>query len=191
MYDSVLFIGAGNMGGPMATRLADAGVGLAVADLSPPALAPFAARGLSTARRGGALDGDVVITMLPTSADVRAALFGEGGALERPRKAAIDMTSGEPLVTREFARDLAARGVLMLDAPVSGGEKGAIEGTLTIMAGGSEAAFERARRVFAAMGKSFTRIGDAGAGQIAKICNQMIVAGTVALVAEALALARA
>ncbi|MBV8150775.1 MAG: NAD(P)-dependent oxidoreductase [Candidatus Eremiobacteraeota bacterium] len=174
MYDSVLFIGAGNMGGPMATRLADAGVGLAVADLSPPALAPFAARGLSTARRGGALDGDVVITMLPTSADVRAALFGEGGALERPRQAAIDMTSGEPLVTREIARDLAARGVLMLDAPVSGGTAGAKNGTLTAMVGGDAAVLARYEPLLRCMCATILHAGASGAGDTMKALNNFL-----------------
>ena len=103
----------------------------------------------------------------------------------------IDMGTTSPAHARELAVAFAQKGVDAIDAPVSGGEKGAIEATLTVMAGGSEAAFERAKPVFTAMARTAVRIGDAGAGQIAKMCNQLIVASTVELVSEAFALARA
>ena len=136
---------------------------------------------------------DVVITMLIDWPTTHEAIFGTDGVLAGIRAGSlfIDMGTTSPAHARELAEAFAKKGVDAIDAPVSGGEKGAIEATLTVMAGGSEAAFERARPVFTAMARSAVRIGDSGAGQIAKMCNQLIVASTVELVAEAFALARA
>jgi len=136
---------------------------------------------------------DVVITMLIDWPTTHEAIFGTDGVLAGIRTGSlfIDMGTTSPAHARELAEAFAKKGVDAIDAPVSGGEKGAIEATLTVMAGGSEAAFERARPVFTAMARSAVRIGDSGAGQIAKMCNQLIVASTVELVAEAFALARA
>jgi 2-hydroxy-3-oxopropionate reductase len=113
------------------------------------------------------------------------------GAGIRPGSTFIDMSTIDPALSRSIATNLRARDVEALDAPVSGGEKGAIEATLSIMIGGDEAAFDRVLPVFQAMGKNITRVGEAGAGQIAKACNQLIVAVTIEAVAEALALASA
>ena len=139
------------MGAPMARRLLGAGVPLAVADPSAAARAAFAVLGVPVAEQGEALDGDVVITMVPTDVHVRAVLLGPGGALERPRRAAIDMSSSAPGPTAALARELAGRGVSMLDAPVSGGRAKAISGELTAMVGGDAAVLERYRPLLATM----------------------------------------
>jgi 2-hydroxy-3-oxopropionate reductase len=131
---------------------------------------------------------EVVITMVPDTPHVEAALFGEKGIAAglSPGKTVVDMSSISPLATREFARRIRALGCDYLDAPVSGGEVGAKNATLTIMVGGSEAAFARVKPLFEAMGKNITLVGDVGAGQIAKVANQIIVALNIEAVAEAL-----
>ena len=188
-------IGTGLMGKPMAANLLKAGFPVVVFNRTASRADDLVAAGATraTSPRELAEQSDVTITMLVDWPATRAAVFGPGGVLEGIRRDSlfIDMGTTSPKNARELACTMAGKGVAALDAPVSGGEKGAIEGTLTIMAGGSDAAFARAVPVFAAMGKSWTHIGDAGAGQIAKACNQIIVAGTIALVAESLALARA
>jgi 2-hydroxy-3-oxopropionate reductase len=129
--------------------------------------------------------------MLPDTPDVELVLFGDRGVSDgiRAGSLVIDMSTIDPSAARRFAERLAERDVAMLDAPVSGGERGAIDGTLSIMVGGPEEAFERALPVLRVLGQSVTRVGDAGAGQIAKACNQLIVASTIQAVAEALVLA--
>jgi 2-hydroxy-3-oxopropionate reductase len=189
----IAFLGTGLMGGPMAANLLQAGFPvtawnrtLAKAEALRPAgatLAPTAA--------AAAAGTDVVITMLEGGPVVEDVLF-EGGvvpALERGTLV-IDMSSAEPQRARAHAERLGALGIGYLDAPVSGGTPGAEAGTLAIMAGGSAADFERAAPIFAAMGRA-TRVGPAGAGQLAKLCNQVIVSVTMAAVAEALLLASA
>jgi 2-hydroxy-3-oxopropionate reductase len=136
---------------------------------------------------------DVVITMLPDSPDVRQVVLGPGGVLEGARagQVVVDMSTISPLVSAEIATASRARGVETLDAPVSGGQKGAVDAALSIMVGGLHAVFERVRPIFQAMGKNIVHIGDVpGAGQVAKACNQIIVATTIMAVAEALTLAR-
>jgi 2-hydroxy-3-oxopropionate reductase len=130
----------------------------------------------------------IVITMLPDTPDVEAVLFGAGGVAEglTPGKLVIDMSSVSPIATKIFAARIAERGCDYLDAPVSGGEVGAKAASLTIMVGGKVAAFERAQPLLALMGKSITLVGDVGAGQTAKVANQIIVALTIEAVAEAL-----
>ena len=135
---------------------------------------------------------DIVITMLPDSPEVEAVVLGPGGVSEGIREGSlfIDMSSIAPATSRRVAAVLAERGVDALDAPVSGGEPAAQAGNLSIMVGGSEAGVARARPVFDVLGKSTTHIGDAGAGQVAKAANQVVVGLTIQAVAEALVLAR-
>jgi 2-hydroxy-3-oxopropionate reductase len=134
---------------------------------------------------------DAVIIMVPDTPDVEAVLFGAGGVAEglKPGTLVIDMSSISPTATKDFAAKIAAKGCDYLDAPVSGGEVGAKQASLTIMVGGSEATFERAKPLFEAMGKNITLVGDTGAGQTCKIANQIIVALTIEAVAEALTFA--
>jgi 2-hydroxy-3-oxopropionate reductase len=134
---------------------------------------------------------DITITMLPDTPDVEAVLVGPGGVLgaAAPGSLVIDMSSIDPGPTREMAEAFAARDVAMLDAPVSGGERGAIDAALSIMVGGDGEAFERAVPVFQALGKNIVHVGPSGAGQVTKACNQLVVASTIEAVAEALLLA--
>ena len=193
MTERIGFIGLGIMGKPMAKHLLAAGYPLTVRDLFPSPVDELAeagaARGESAA--GVAAVSDVVITMLPDTPDVEAALFGEGGVAEGITRGSlvIDMSSIAPVPTRRFAERLAAQGATMLDAPVSGGEKGAIEAALSIMVGGPDDAFERALPIFQKMGKNIVHVGPSGAGQVTKACNQLVVASTIEAVAEALVLA--
>ena len=192
---SVGVIGTGLMGKPMAHNLLKAGYEVYVHNRTASKLDELGAAGAVApgSPRAVAEKSDVVITMLIDWETTREAIFGKDGILEgiRPGSLFVDMGTTTPKNARDVAKAFAEKGVDSIDAPVSGGEQGAIAGTLTIMAGGTEAAFERAKPIFAAMGKTYIRIGESGAGQIAKACNQLIVAGTVELVAEALALARA
>jgi 2-hydroxy-3-oxopropionate reductase len=134
---------------------------------------------------------DVVITMLPDSPDVEAVVLGESGVVNGIKRGAlyIDMSTIAPATARKVADAMTKRGVEPLDAPVSGGEKGAIDGALSIMIGGSDAAVERAQPIFAALGKNIVHVGPSGAGQVTKACNQIVVGVTIEAVAEALALA--
>ena len=188
-------IGTGLMGKPMARNLLRAGFPVLVHNRTATKLAELIAAGAVASPTPKALAArcDIVITMLIDWETTKAAVFGPEGVLAGIRSGSLFIDTGttSPAHARELAAAFAERGVDALDAPVSGGEKGAIEATLTIMVGGSQSAFERAAPVFEAIGKNYVRIGDAGAGQIAKMCNQLIVAATVELVAEAFALARA
>jgi 2-hydroxy-3-oxopropionate reductase len=134
---------------------------------------------------------DVTITMLPDTGDVEQVLTGADGVLQGAATGAlvIDMSSIDPAPTREMAAAFAARDVAMLDAPVSGGERGAIDGTLSIMVGGEPDAVSRAMPVFDVLGKTTVHVGPSGAGQVTKACNQLVVAATIEAVAEALLLA--
>lgn len=185
--ETVLFIGAGNMGGPMASHLADAGISLAVADLSERALAPFAARGLPTATSGAELPGDVVVTILPTDRHVHDALLGSGGALtSRKRQAVIEMTSAAPTATKRLAALLASRDVALIDAPVSGGVAGAKNATLTTMVGGDERLFERFRPLLSLMCKNLRHVGPVGAGHTLKALNNFLSGTSLWATCEAL-----
>jgi 2-hydroxy-3-oxopropionate reductase len=190
--DAVGFIGLGIMGRPMAKNLMDAGYELVVHNRSPEKAEKLAEEGATAAGspREVAEACDVVITMLPDSPDVEAVVAGEGGVLDGIRDGAllVDMSTISPVVTEELSERLREKGASMLDAPVSGGDVGAIEGALSIMVGGSEEDFERARPLFDVMGKVATHVGPTGAGQVVKACNQIVVALTIEAVSEALVL---
>jgi 2-hydroxy-3-oxopropionate reductase len=188
------FIGLGIMGKPMAANLLAAGYPLTVHNRSRGAAEELAAHGATPvdSPRDVAAASDVVITMLPDSPDVEAVVLGSDGVLAGIEEGAlyIDMSTIAPAVSRRIATVLAERDVDAVDAPVSGGEPAAREGNLSIMAGGSDEAVERARPIFDVLGKTTTHIGPAGAGQVTKAANQMVVALTIQAVAEALVLAR-
>jgi 2-hydroxy-3-oxopropionate reductase len=190
MADAVGFIGLGIMGAPMARNLMRAGHRLVVHNRSPAKARALAEEGaaIATSPREVAQRSDVVITMLPDSPDVEAVVSGPGGVLEgiRPGSLLVDMSTISPGVTRALAERLAARGASMLDAPVSGGDVGAINGTLTIMVGGDARDFARAHPLFDAMGKHVVHVGAIGAGQVTKAANQVVVALVIAAVAEGL-----
>jgi 2-hydroxy-3-oxopropionate reductase len=193
MADAVGFIGLGIMGRPMAKNLMDAGYELVVHNRSPEKAEELAEEGNATAAgspREVAEACDIVITMLPDSPDVEAVVAGEDGVLEGLREGAllVDMSTISPVVTEELSEKVRNQGASMLDAPVSGGDVGAIEGALSIMVGGSEEDFERARPLFDVMGKVATHVGPSGAGQVVKACNQIVVALTIEAVSEALVL---
>jgi 3-hydroxyisobutyrate dehydrogenase len=184
--DSVLFIGAGTMGAPMARRLLAASVPLAVADPNPAAREAFEALGVPVAASGDQLAGDVVITMVPTGAHVRAALLGPGGALARPRRAVIDMSSSAPTPTVALARELGQRGLPMLDAPVSGGRAKALTGELTTMVGGDPAVLERYRTLLGCMCTTILHVGPSGAGDTMKALNNYLSGIALLATCEAL-----
>lgn len=187
------FIGLGIMGRPMARHLLDAGFPLVVHSRSPEPVDELVAAGAASA--GSPADtarvSDVLITMLPDTPDVEHVLLGDDGVASTVATGAlvIDMSTIDPGPTRRMAAALAAQGVEMLDAPVSGGQKGAVEATLSIMAGGSPDAFARAMPLFETLGSNVVHVGPSGAGQITKACNQLVVAATIEAVAEALVLA--
>lgn len=185
------------MGRPMAKHLVAAGHRLTVCNRSRPAVDDLVAAGAQAAESPAdvARQSDIVITMLPDTPDVEAVLAGPNGVLEGLREGAvvIDMSSISPVVTRRLASLVAARGATLLDAPVSGGEIGAKNATLSIMIGGDARAVERVRPVLACMGNAerIIHIGEEpGSGQICKICNQMAIGGALAGVSEAFAVAR-
>ena len=183
------FIGLGIMGRPMAGHLLAVGHTLNISAASGAAAEMVAAGAAAHASFAEiARASEVVILMVPNTPEVEAALFGPGAAAEgmAPGTLVIDMRSVEPLATRGFAERIAAAGGDYVDAPVSGGEVGAEAGTLTIMAGGSEAGFTRALPLFEIMGGNITHVGPVGAGQVCKVANQMIVALNIAAVSEAL-----
>jgi 2-hydroxy-3-oxopropionate reductase len=190
---TVGFIGLGIMGQPMALNLLRAGFPLVVHNRTRAKEEQLVSEGASAAEspRAVAASCDVVITMLPDSPDVEAVYFGEDGVVAGARSGQllIDMSSIAPAVARSVAAAASSVGADALDAPVSGGDVGARDGTLSIMVGGSVDAFERARPLFEVLGKTIVRLGDAGAGQTAKACNQILVAVTIEAVSEALVLA--
>jgi 2-hydroxy-3-oxopropionate reductase len=193
MAEKVGFIGLGIMGRPMAKNLMGAGYELVLHNRSPEKAEELAKEGNATAAgspREVAETCNIVITMLPDSPDVEAVVTGEGGVLEGIRDGAllVDMSTISPVVTEELSEKVREKGASMLDAPVSGGDVGAIEGALSIMVGGSEEDFERARPLFDVMGKVATHVGPIGAGQVVKACNQIVVALTIEAVSEALVL---
>ena len=184
------FVGLGNMGGPMAANLVRAGHDVRGFDRAAPAMAALTeAGGTAAGSIGDAVDGaDIVVTMLPAGQHVRD-VMGQVFGLAAPDALLIDCSTIDVATARDMARQAAARGFAMLDAPVSGGTTGAAAGTLTFMVGGAQAAFDRAQPVLAAMGKTIVRAGDAGAGQAAKVCNNLILGISMLAVAEAFALA--
>lgn len=187
------FIGLGIMGKPMAKNLLKAGHTLVVYDIVDAPVKELVAAGATacSSPRDAAAQNDLVITMLPNSPHVKKAVLGEGGVIEgaTPGSILVDMSSIAPLASREVAAELAKKGIEMLDAPVSGGEPKAINGTLAIMVGGKEAIFEKVKEVLLKMGASAVLCGDIGAGNVTKLANQIIVALNIAAMSEAFVLA--
>lgn len=193
------FIGLGIMGRPMALNLIKSGHRVTVWGRRQESLQPLRVAGAALAESPAVLarDVEVIISMVADAPDVAEVALGAGGIAEGAEAAGrndliyVDMSTIAPTAARTIAAQLAERGVTMLDAPVSGGEVGAVAGSLTIMVGGAESAFEAVRPVFACLGKTVTRIGESGAGQVAKACNQILTGAGIAIVAEALHFARA
>ena len=188
------YIGLGLMGKPMARNILKAGFPLVVHNRSRAAVDELVAEGATAAWTPAevARQVDIVITNLPDSPDVEQVALGADGILEGAHEGLIfiDNSTIKPATARKIATALAEKGVFALDAPVSGGDIGAINGTLTIMLGGEESALNKALPVLEAMGKSITLVGDAGAGQIAKVCNQIMVAAQMVGMAELLIVAQ-
>ena len=192
--NNIGFIGLGIMGKPMARNLLKTGHVVIVHNRSRAAvdeLTKEGARPMNNAKED-AEDSDIVITMLPDSPDVELVYGGEQGIFAGARSGMllIDMSSISPVVARKLAAEAERRGCDMLDAPVSGGEAGAIGASLSIMIGGKASAVERAMPIFQSLGKNIVHVGDAGAGQVTKAANQMVVGTTIAIVGEALVLAK-
>jgi 2-hydroxy-3-oxopropionate reductase len=192
MSTTIGFIGLGIMGKPMARNLMKAGYKLVVYNRSRASMDELAAEGAATAGSPKAVaeQSDVVITMLPDSPQVQEVMTGENGVLAGAKAGTlvIDMSTISPVVTQEVAKVAQEHGVRMLDAPVSGGDVGAQQGTLSIMVGGSAEDFEQAKPIFEVLGKTIVHVGDIGAGQVVKACNQIVVALTIEAVSEALVL---
>ena len=194
MAEKIGFIGLGIMGKPMARNLLKAGYDVTVYDIVGEAVEELVgdgASGASSSAEVAAATGKV-ITMLPDSADSEKVILGAGGVLEGAKAGSliIDMSSIAPSVSRRIAVECEAQGVDALDAPVSGGEPGAVAGTLAIMVGGKEELFDQNLELLRVMGANVVRTGDAGAGQVTKLANQIIVAANIEALAEALVLAQ-
>lgn len=186
------FVGLGIMGKPMVRNLLKAGFSVTVYDIVADAIKALVAEGATGASSAKevATDQDVVITMVPSGPIVRSLLNGDDGILAGVKAGTVivDMSSVTPVESKEFAELAAAKGCAFLDAPVSGGEPGAVAGTLAIMVGGEKAVLDSVRDVFEAMGSSITLVGPTGSGSVTKLANQVIVNLNIAAVAEALIL---
>ena len=186
------FIGLGIMGKPMSKNLIKAGHDLTVFDIVESAVKELESMGAKSARSSKELTAktDLIITMLPDSPDVEKAAFGPDGIFEGIKSGStfIDMSTISPVTTKKVAEIAKAKGVRVLDAPVSGGEKGAIDATLTIMVGGAKSVFDDCLPIFQLMGKNIVYCGEAGSGQVVKACNQILVAGVLETAGEALVL---
>jgi len=193
MNKKIGFIGLGIMGLPMAKNLLKAGYSVKGYDIVPERVQALVAAGAlaGNSAKDAAEFGQVVITMLPNSPHVKEAVLGRNGVLEgaKPGTILIDMSSIAPLVSQEIAARAREKGVIMLDAPVSGGEPKAIEGTLAIMVGGPKETFDQVQDILSAMGSSVVHVGDIGSGNIVKLANQIIVALNIAAMSEAMVLA--
>jgi 2-hydroxy-3-oxopropionate reductase len=187
------FIGLGIMGKPMAKNLLKAGHTLVAYDILDAPVKELVEAGATagSSPKDVAARNELIITMLPNSSHVKKAILGKDGVIEgiKPGSVLIDMSSIAPLASREVAAELAKKGIEMLDAPVSGGEPKAIDGTLAIMVGGKEAVFEKVKVVLLKMGASAVLCGDIGAGNVTKLANQIIVALNIAAMSEAFVLA--
>lgn len=187
------FIGLGIMGKPMAKNMLSAGYDLTVFDLNKASIDEVVSFGAKEAENiiELAAESDVIITMLPNSPHVKSAVLGVGGVIETVKEGTIliDMSSIAPLASKEIAVELAKKGVEMLDAPVSGGEPKAIDGTLSIMVGGKSELFEKYKTLLSTMGSSVVLCGEVGAGNVTKLANQIIVAVNIAAMSEAFILA--
>jgi 3-hydroxyisobutyrate dehydrogenase len=191
--ERVGFIGTGIMGRPMAHNLLKAGCRVTVHNRTKSKAQPLLSEGADWAETPAQAveNNDVVITCVPDTPDVREALLGENGVIEaaRPGLICVDMSTISPAATREMGEVLAAKSVTLLDAPISGGEIGAIEGKLSIMMGGPQEAFEKVRPVMEVMGKAVIHCGPLGAGQMTKLVNQVMVIHTIMSISEGLAFA--
>jgi len=187
------FIGLGQMGGPMAGRLLRAGYPLVVHDARPEAAKPLLDQGANWAESPAAVArrATTIITIVPSSIEVRALLTGTEGLLStlQPGSVLLEMTTSDPAVTRELAALVEARGAVLLDAPVSGGVKGAREGTLSIMVGGAEAVLEDVRPILGRLGAKIFHVGPVGAGHAMKLVNNVCSAAALLVTAEAVAVA--
>ena len=194
MDPSIGFIGLGIMGKPMARTLVKAGYSLTVYNRSAGPMQDLANDGATQASSSKevAQNTEVIITMLPDSPDSEKVILGEAGVLEGASKGStiIDMSSIAPLTSRKIAEEASKNGVEMLDAPVSGGEPGAVAGTLAIMVGGKQDVFDRCLPILNVMGRSVVRVGDVGAGNFVKLANQIIVAANIEAIGEAFVLAQ-
>ncbi len=194
MAQVIGFIGLGIMGRPMARNLLKAGYPLIVHSRSRGPVDEIAKAGakVGSSPRDVAAQCDVLITMLPNSPDVEQVVLGRDGVIEGARSGLVllDMSTISPLVSQKIGTALAEKSVRMLDAPVSGGEKGAVDGALSIMVGGDRAVFDKALPIFQAMGKTITHLGPLGAGGFTKLANQIIVAVNLTALGEALTLAK-
>ncbi|MEI2265722.1 2-hydroxy-3-oxopropionate reductase [Erwinia sp. CGal63] len=187
------FIGLGIMGKPMSKNLIKAGYSLVVRDHNADSVAELVSQGATSADSAKAVaeQSDVIITMLPNSPHVKEVLLGEGGVIEGAKAGTIviDMSSIAPLASREIHEELAKKGIALLDAPVSGGEPKAIDGTLSVMVGGDKELFDKCYDIMKAMAGSVVHTGEIGAGNVTKLANQVIVALNIAAMSEALTLA--
>jgi 2-hydroxy-3-oxopropionate reductase len=190
MADTVGFIGLGIMGKPMAENLIEAGYDLVAYNRTREKAEELGGATVAETPKEVAEQSNIIITMLPDSPQVEEVLAGEDGVLEGVQEGAlvVDMSTISPVVTEELAEKASERGASMLDAPVSGGDVGAIDGTLSIMVGGNEEDFERVLPLFEVMGKTVTHVGPVGTGQVVKAANQIVVALTIEAVSEALVL---
>lgn len=188
------FIGLGIMGKPMSKNLLKAGHELVVCDFNKDAVAEVVAAGAKEGANGAeiAKECDVIITMLPNSPHVRTVALGEGGIIEGAHEGTvlIDMSSIDPVESKKIGAELAKKGIDMLDAPVSGGEPKAIDGTLSVMVGGKKELFDKYYDMLMVMAGSVVYVGELGSGNVAKLANQIIVAVNIAAVGEALTFAK-
>lgn len=195
MTEKIGLIGPGIMGQPMGMNLINAGYPLWVYSRTASRAQPLVDAGATwcDTPRAVAEQADIIISIVSDTPDVEAVLLNENGVLEgvTAGKVVVDMSTISPIATRKIAGQLGEKGVEMLDAPVSGGDVGARNGTLSIMVGGKPDVFERVKPVFEVLGKNIVHVGDAGAGQVAKACNQILVAEHINAAGEALLLARA
>jgi 2-hydroxy-3-oxopropionate reductase len=194
MTSKLGFVGLGIMGRPMALNLRKAGHALAVHARRVNSMQPLSDAGATAcaAPKDVAAQADIIFICVSDTPDVEQVILGDGGLIHGVRQGSVvvDMSTISPAATRRYAEELKKRGAEMLDAPVSGGEVGAVNATLSIMVGGDAAVFERVKPYFEAMGKNIVLVGGNGAGQVAKACNQIVVAVTIEAVSEAIAFAR-
>jgi 2-hydroxy-3-oxopropionate reductase len=188
------FIGMGIMGRPMAQNLIKAGYPLAVHARRPDMMVPLVNAGATACENAQAVaaQSDITFTMVSDTPDVEQVILGEQGVIHGAQAGSVvvDMSTISPSATRHMAEMLGKQGIQMLDAPVSGGEQGAIDGTLSIMVGGKAEIFEKVLPVFEVLGKNIVHVGEHGAGQVTKTCNQIVIAQTLVAVSEAFILAR-
>jgi len=191
--EKIGFIGLGIMGNPMAKNLLKAGYSLTVYDIVPEKIDDIVAAGATpgSSSKDVAEKSDIIITMLPNSPEVKEAVLGADGVLDGAKSGTIlvDMSSIAPLASKEVSERAGEKGVVVLDAPVSGGEPKAVDGTLAIMVGGPAETFEKVKDILAVMGGSVTLVGEIGSGNMTKLANQIIVALNIAAMSEAMVLA--